>query len=166
MMCSLAPVLRAADGCNQRLSPAEFRARQKAYITEKAGLTKEEAARFFPLYFELQDKKKSRMTRRGVWFVRERTKRPPKPNMMWLWKACTMPVSLPTVWTRLILRSSRRYCLPRNFIWCRKPRCVFTGNCWKGCGIMTTKIRRRNPSRARNEKGYMSGLKIVRVRQN
>ena len=43
MMCSLAPVLRAADGCNQRLSPAEFRARQKAYITEKAGLTKEEA---------------------------------------------------------------------------------------------------------------------------
>ena len=28
MMCSLAPVLRAADGCNQRLSPAEFRARQ------------------------------------------------------------------------------------------------------------------------------------------
>ena len=58
MMCSLAPVLRAADGCNQRLSPAEFRARQKAYITEKAGLTKEEAARFFPLYFELQDKKK------------------------------------------------------------------------------------------------------------
>ena len=58
MMCSLAPVLRAADGCNQRLSPAEFRARLKAYITEKAGLTKEEAARFFPLYFELQDKKK------------------------------------------------------------------------------------------------------------
>ena len=38
MMCSLAPVLRAADGCNQRLSPAEFRARQKAYITEKAGV--------------------------------------------------------------------------------------------------------------------------------
>lgn len=36
----------------------------------------------------------------------------------------------------------------------------------KGCGIMTTKIRRRNPSRARNEKGYMPGLKIVRVRQN
>lgn len=58
MMCGLAPVLRAADGCNQRLSPAEFRAKQKAYITEKAGLTKEEAVKFFPLYFELQDKKK------------------------------------------------------------------------------------------------------------
>lgn len=58
MMCGLVPVLRAADGCNQRLSPAEFRAKQKAYITEKAGLTKEEAVKFFPLYFELQDKKK------------------------------------------------------------------------------------------------------------
>lgn len=60
MMCSLAPLLRAADGCNQqRLSPAEFRTRQKAYIMDKAGLTKDEAAKFFPLYFELQDKKKA-----------------------------------------------------------------------------------------------------------
>ncbi len=58
VMCSLAPVLRAADGCNQHLSPTEFRAQQKAYIIEKAGLTKAEAAKFFPLYFELQDKKK------------------------------------------------------------------------------------------------------------
>lgn len=58
MMCSFAPVLWAANGCEQHLSPAEFRAKQKAYITEKAGLTKEEAAKFFPLYFELQDKKK------------------------------------------------------------------------------------------------------------
>ena len=46
------------DGCNQHLSPDEFRAKQKAYITEKAGLTKEEAAKFFPVYFELQDRKK------------------------------------------------------------------------------------------------------------
>ena len=62
MICSCVPALRAADGCNERLSPAEFRARQKAYITEKAGLTKEEAAKFFPLYFELQDKKKEQKT--------------------------------------------------------------------------------------------------------
>ena len=53
MMCGFAPVLWAADGCQQNLS-----AKQQAYITEKAGLTKEEAAKFFPLYFELQDKKK------------------------------------------------------------------------------------------------------------
>ena len=58
MMCGFAPVLWAADGCQQHLSPTEFRAKQQAYITEKAGLTKEEAAKFFPLYFELQDKKK------------------------------------------------------------------------------------------------------------
>lgn len=52
------PLLWAADGCNQRLTQDEFRAKQKAYITEKSGLTKEEAAKFFPLYFELQDRKK------------------------------------------------------------------------------------------------------------
>lgn len=58
LMCSIAPLLWAADGCDQHLSPTEFRAKQKAYIIEKAGLTKEEATKFFPLYFELQDKKK------------------------------------------------------------------------------------------------------------
>lgn len=52
------PLLRAADGVHQHLSPDEFRAKQKAFITEKAELSKEEAAKFFPVYFELQDKKK------------------------------------------------------------------------------------------------------------
>lgn len=42
----------------QRLSLEEFRAKQQAYITEKAGLTQDEAAKFFPIYFELQEKKK------------------------------------------------------------------------------------------------------------
>ena len=60
MIFSLVPVLQAEDGCNQqRLSKEEFRAKQKAYITEKAGLTAEEAAKFFPIYFELQDRKKA-----------------------------------------------------------------------------------------------------------
>lgn len=58
ILCSVAPMLHAADEPHQRLSPAEFRVKQKAYITEKAELTKDEAAKFFPLYFELQDKKK------------------------------------------------------------------------------------------------------------
>lgn len=40
------------------MSPDEFRAKQKAFIIEKAGLTNEEAAKFFPLYFELQDRKR------------------------------------------------------------------------------------------------------------
>lgn len=58
LLCSFIPLSWAVEGSDQHLSPDEFRARQKAYITEKAGLTKEEAARFFPVYFELQDRKK------------------------------------------------------------------------------------------------------------
>lgn len=38
-------------------SPEEFKEKQKAYITEKAELTAEEADAFFPLFFELQKKK-------------------------------------------------------------------------------------------------------------
>ena len=60
IICGFTPLLWAMGGCNQqRLSPEEFRAKQKAFIIEKAGLNKEEAAKFFPVYFELQDKKKA-----------------------------------------------------------------------------------------------------------
>lgn len=58
LLCGFMPVLWAADGCEQHLSREEFRAKQKAYIIEQANLTKDEAAKFFPVYFELQDKKK------------------------------------------------------------------------------------------------------------
>ena len=40
-----------------KASEDKFRAKKEAYITKKAELTPEEAAKFFPLYFELQDKK-------------------------------------------------------------------------------------------------------------
>jgi hypothetical protein len=43
----------------QTCSKEKFRAKQEAYLTDKAELTADEAARFFPLYFELQDKKKA-----------------------------------------------------------------------------------------------------------
>ena len=36
----------------------EFRAKQQAYMAKKAKLTQEESEKFFPLYFEFQDKKK------------------------------------------------------------------------------------------------------------
>ena len=39
------------------LSKTEFRARQEAYLKEKAQLTDEEASLFLPVYFEMQDKK-------------------------------------------------------------------------------------------------------------
>ncbi|KAA6336067.1 hypothetical protein EZS27_015749 [termite gut metagenome] len=55
---SAAPFLWAWDGCNQHISPDEFRKKQKAFITEKAELTRQEVTEFFPVYFELQDKKK------------------------------------------------------------------------------------------------------------
>lgn len=58
LLCAFMPVLWASDGCDQHLSREDFRAKQKAFITEQAGLTKEEAAKFFPVYFELQDQKK------------------------------------------------------------------------------------------------------------
>ena len=45
LLCGFMPVLWAADGCDQHLSREEFRAKQ-------------EPAKFFPVYFELQDKKK------------------------------------------------------------------------------------------------------------
>lgn len=58
IVCGFTPLLWASRGCDQHLSPEEFRAKQKVYITEKAGLTKEEATKFFPVYFELLDRKK------------------------------------------------------------------------------------------------------------
>ena len=39
------------------MNKQQFRERQKEFLTERASLTPEEADSFFPLYFELQDKK-------------------------------------------------------------------------------------------------------------
>lgn len=41
----------------QRFSPAEYWKKQKEFFTKRANLTEEEAAKFFPLYNELQQKK-------------------------------------------------------------------------------------------------------------
>lgn len=43
----------------KRLTKEEFREKQKRFFTEYAKLTQAEAEKFFPLYFELQDSKKS-----------------------------------------------------------------------------------------------------------
>ena len=45
------------QGGKPHFSPEEFQAKQRAYITEKAELSPEEADAFFPLFFELQKKK-------------------------------------------------------------------------------------------------------------
>lgn len=41
------------------ISKEDFRKRQEAYLIDKAKLSNEEAQKFFPLFFELQDKKKA-----------------------------------------------------------------------------------------------------------
>ena len=46
-----------AQGRKGCLSREQFCEWQRQYIEDKAGLTEEESARFFPLYFELQDRK-------------------------------------------------------------------------------------------------------------
>ena len=53
-----------------QFSPAEYWQQQKAFITDNAGLTEDEANAFFPIYNELQQKKRdlNRETRR---FMRE-----------------------------------------------------------------------------------------------
>lgn len=42
----------------QKCTKEEFQTKKREYMTEKASLTPEEANRFFPLYFELQEKKR------------------------------------------------------------------------------------------------------------
>lgn len=42
---------------HQHMTPEEFQKRQKEFIAKHAELTEEESAAFFPLYFELQNKK-------------------------------------------------------------------------------------------------------------
>lgn len=49
------------DKCNE----TEFRAKKQAYMAKKAHLTQEETDKFFPLYFEFQDKKKE--INKGAW---------------------------------------------------------------------------------------------------
>ncbi len=51
----LAIGMNANCGIHQRLSPEEFRSKQKEFLVEKAQLTEDEANLFFPVYFEFQD---------------------------------------------------------------------------------------------------------------
>ncbi|WP_019208160.1 hypothetical protein [Phocaeicola abscessus] len=57
LLFGLAFLGQAQNKNPQRFNVEEFRAKQKDYLREKAGLTHEETKAFFPVYFELQDKK-------------------------------------------------------------------------------------------------------------
>lgn len=58
ILCLGVITIQAQNHKKPSISQEEFRARQEVFITEKANLSKEEATKFFPVYFELQDKKK------------------------------------------------------------------------------------------------------------
>ena len=55
-------------------SETEFRAKQQAYMSQKAGLTPKEIEQFFPLYFEFQDKKKE--INKEAWDIAKQGKKP------------------------------------------------------------------------------------------
>ena len=55
-------------------SETEFRAKQQAYMSQKAGLSPEESKQFFPLYFEFQDKKKE--INKEAWGIAKQGKKP------------------------------------------------------------------------------------------
>lgn len=55
-------------------SEADFRAKQQTYMAQKAGLTQEESDKFFPLYFEFQDKKKE--INKEAWKVAKEGRKP------------------------------------------------------------------------------------------
>lgn len=46
-----------ATAQNKRITREEFQNKQKEFFTQQAQLTQDEAAKFFSLYFELQEKK-------------------------------------------------------------------------------------------------------------
>ena len=52
----------------------EFRAKQQAYMAKKAELTPAESDKFFPLYFEFQDKKKE--INKEAWVIAKKGKNP------------------------------------------------------------------------------------------
>lgn len=54
LLCISAYAQKPKDKCSEE----EFRAKKQAYLAEQAELTEEEAAKFFPIYFELQSLKK------------------------------------------------------------------------------------------------------------
>ena len=52
----------------------EFRSKQQTYMAKKAELTQEESEKFFPLYFEFQDKKKE--INKEAWKVAKEGRKP------------------------------------------------------------------------------------------
>lgn len=72
LMCMLCLPLNAQK--KEKCSEEEFQHKKQTYIMQEAGLTAEEAKQFFPIYFELQNKKKA--INRTVWKTAQKGKLP------------------------------------------------------------------------------------------
>ena len=59
MMFLLAGVLICQADEPQKFSPEKFQAEMEQFITKEAGLTADEAAKFFPIYREMQQKQRA-----------------------------------------------------------------------------------------------------------
>ena len=55
LLCFSVHAQKSKNNCSEE----EFKAKKQAYIAEQAGLTEEESAKFFPIYYELQTLKKA-----------------------------------------------------------------------------------------------------------
>ena len=125
LLCGFMPVLWAADGCDQHLSREEFREKQKAFIIEQAGLNKEEAAKFFPVYFELQDKKKK--LNDESWDLMRKGKDDKTTEAQYAEineKVANNRIAASLI--KLIWVSLKRFFQARRFFSCNVQRCVFT----------------------------------------
>ena len=129
LLCGFMPVLWAADGCDQHLSREEFRNKQKAFIIEQAGLTKEEAAKFFPVYFELQEKKKK--LNDESWSLMRQGKDDKTTEAQYeeiVAKVCDNRIAA-TVLISLIWTGLKRYFPIRRYSLFNVRRCVSIGKC-------------------------------------
>lgn len=71
---SLPALAQKKDKCTE----ADFRLKKQTYMAKKAGLSAEESKKFFPLYFEFQDKKKE--INREAWELAKKGKAPETTN--------------------------------------------------------------------------------------
>ena len=78
LMCSMIGV-SALHAQHNKMSREEFKVKQQAFLTQRAGLTEEEAKEFFPVYFELQDKKKELNDK--AWDVMRQGKKPEEKDI-------------------------------------------------------------------------------------
>lgn len=53
-----------------RFNPTEFVAKMEAYITQRAGFTKEEAEKFYPIFHEMKGKQRD-LNRKAQWLKRQ-----------------------------------------------------------------------------------------------